>query len=238
MKNLKIFVGYDHRERIAANVCKYSIERNLLFDDNADVMFLKKNHLQSVGYNRNIPNDIESTEFTYTRFLVPWLMNYNGYAIFCDCDFLFLSDASELLYYIDESLAVSVVKHPTYTPNSHLKMDSIPQHSMPRKNWASLMVFNCGHPSVKEHLTLENINENPNGKSFHMLSWAKDEEIGSIPMEWNCLDDYYYMRNPKAIHYTDGGPWFEDYKETMYSDIWKRYEIEYVRNQWNNLPGV
>ena len=102
-------------------------------------------------------------------------------------------------------------------------MDGVAQHRAYRKNWASFILFNNSHPKNKR-LTTEFLNNHRPGLDFHQLRWLDDEDIGALPLEWNCLDDYYYLENPKAIHYTDGGPWFDNYKETMYSDIWKSIE--------------
>ena len=137
-----------------------------------------------------------------------------------DCDFLFLEDVQKLAEYINPDLAVSVVQHPSYEPHTDIKMDGVAQHRSFRKNWASLMVFNNEHPSNKI-LTSDYLNNHKPGIDFHHFKWLKDEEIGSIPLEWNCLDGYYNLAEPKAIHYTDGGPWFKDYKETQYSELWK-----------------
>ena len=106
-------------------------------------------------------------------------------------------------------------------------MGGINQHIMEKKNWASLIVFNNEHPSNKL-LTLEYINTRMPGKYLHQLEWCAPYEIGSIPLNWNTLDDYYFLDNPKAIHYTDGGPWFEDYKKTMYSDYWWKEYYDYT----------
>lgn len=217
---MKIFIGYDSRESVAADVCKHSLEKF----KNVDVDFLKIDEMKSIGYNRNF-FEKQSTEFTFTRFLIPHLMEYNGWALFCDCDFLFLADPNELFEYINPNYAVYVSKHPNYIPNSSIKMDNIEQHKMLRKNWASLMWINCAHPKVKQHLTLEKINTYQNGKWFHQFGWCDDNEIGSLPLEWNTLDGYYNFKNPKAIHYTDGGPWFKNYTNTQYSSVWnKNYE--------------
>ena len=86
-----------------------------------------------------------------------------------------------------------------------------------------MMVFNNEHPSNRT-LTNQYVNEHMPGRDLHTFKWLKDEEIGSIPLDWNCLDDYYLLENPKAIHYTDGGPWFDNYQETMYSDLWLEEE--------------
>lgn len=222
---MKIFIGYDSRESIAADVCKYSLEQ---FDD-VNVQYLKLDELKSSGYNRNFIEK-QSTEFTFTRFMIPHLCDYNGWALFCDCDFLFLQDPKELYRHMNPNKAVYVAQHPNYVPNGSLKMDGIEQHKMYRKNWASFMWINCGHSKVKEHLTLEKINTYQNGRWFHQFGWCEDREIGSLSLEWNTLDNYYDFENPKAIHYTDGGPWFDQYKSTRYSSLWIDAHQKYLSN--------
>ena len=208
----QIFIGYDKREAKAYDVCKFSIEQvsdikiNKLFSEDIET------------YNRDW-GEPQSTDFTFTRFWVPQLSNYEGWSFFVDCDFVFLADPLEILKDIDETKAAYVVQHPGYIPNSQIKMDGIAQHRAYRKNWASFILFNNSHPKNKR-LTTEFLNNHRPGLDFHQLRWLDDEDIGALPLEWNCLDDYYYLENPKAIHYTDGGPWFDNYKETMYSDIW------------------
>jgi hypothetical protein len=160
-------------------------------------------------------------------------MNYEGIGIFVDCDFLFLDDPKRLVdLYFDPKYAVMVCKHPLYTPNSVIKMDGVPQHTMPRKNWASLIMFNNKHPSIKRGLSWKRVNEHMPSRDLHQFKFLLDDEIGSIPLDWNCLDDYYHMMSPRAVHYTDGGPWFDNYKETMYSDLWKREEA--IMNSMRN----
>lgn len=172
---------------------------------------------------------LQSTAFTYTRFLIPHIQQYQGFSIFCDCDFLFLDDIVNLFNIVDRTKAVSVVKHPTYIPRNDTKMDGIQQHAMPRKNWASLMVFNNEHPANKT-LTPHYINTITPGRLLHQFDWLEDNQIGNLPLYWNVLDDYYLIDNPKAIHYTDGGPWFSEYKNTTYSHLWDRECDEYYEN--------
>ena len=148
--------------------------------------------------------------------------------MFVDCDFVFLDDPETLLDAVESWKPVSVCKHPQYVPNSAKKMDGIDQHSMPMKNWASLMLFNCAHPANKE-LTPDIINAVNPGRRLHQFDWIKDNFlIGSIPLDWNCLDEYYHLANPKAIHYTDGGPWFKNYEHTFYSRYWYNEYINMV----------
>lgn len=208
----QIFIGYDKREARAFDVCKYSIDQrseiktNKLFSEDIET------------YSRDW-GEPQSTDFTFTRFWVPFLSDFKGWSFFVDCDFLFLEDPLKILDNIDADKAVYVVQHPGYIPNSQIKMDGIAQHRAYRKNWASFILFNNEHPK-NQRLVPEFLNNHRPGLDFHQLRWLDDEDIGALPLEWNCLDDYYILENPKAIHYTDGGPWFDDYENTTYSQLW------------------
>jgi hypothetical protein len=211
-----VFIGYDQREDVAAHVCKYSIERRTSPEDEVHTRFLKTEDIP--GYGRVVVEP-QSTDFTFSRFWVPHLSDYKGFSVFCDCDFLFLDDIGELIRSVDPYAAVSVVKHPRYVPNSDTKMDNIPQHQSPRKNWASLMVFNNEHPRCK-YLSPKYLTNVVPGKKLHDFAWVADENIGSLSFDWNVLDGYYQLDNPRAIHYTDGGPWFSNHQDTYYSQHW------------------
>lgn len=230
MSILTIYVGHDSREQIAFDVCVSSLRKRT----NAKIVKLSSENIPE--YSRPKEQN-QSTDFTYTRFLVPFLNDYKGYALFVDCDFLFLDDPRKILSE-DVDLyhsAVSVCKHPQYVPRTEIKMDNIPQHSMYRKNWASLMMFACEHPANKI-LTPEYVNTIMPGKSLHQLNWIEDQKtIGSIPLDWNCLDEYYHLSNPRAIHFTDGGPWFDNYKSTMYSKYWHQ---EYNSMLYDTTPSI
>lgn len=213
-KTIQIYIGYDPREARAYDVCRSSIVRR------SKLPVHKLYSPDIPGYYRE-KEPMQSTDFTNTRWAVPALMGYEGIGIFVDCDFVFLEDPAQLIQrHFDPSKAVMVCKHPLYTPNSVIKMDGVPQHTMPRKNWASLIIFNNEHPSIKRGLSWKRVNEHMPSRDLHQFKFLLDDEIGSIPLDWNCLDDYYDLENPKAIHYTDGGPWFDNYERTMYSDIW------------------
>lgn len=224
VENLTIYVGHDPREQLAYDVCVSSLKRRT----KANIVKLSTDLIPE--YSRPKEKN-QSTDFTYSRFLVPYLMGYKGFAMFVDCDFIFLDDPAELLHdYEYWSKPVSVCKHPQYTPNSLIKMDGIQQHAMPKKNWASLMLFNCSHPDLKV-LTPDYVNTVMPGKTLHQFEWLEDQEdIGSIPLDWNCLDGYYHLASPKAIHYTDGGPWFKDYEHTFYSRRWFGEYLEMLIN--------
>jgi len=222
----QIFIGYEERERKAYDILRYQLRRDSSQKERAEVHALKSKNIPE--YNRNW-GEPQSTDFTFTRFWVPYLSNYTGYSMFLDCDFLWLGTLKEISMHIDPDMAVSVCKHPQYAPNTEQKMDDIPQHRSFRKNWASLMIFNNEHPAHKL-LTPDYLNNHRPGLDFHRFSWLHESEIGSIPLDWNCLDGYYHLQDPKAIHYTDGGPWFDKYKKTQYSHMWLSAEQQYDEN--------
>jgi len=219
MNDLKIYVGYDPREDLAYEVCRHSI---LTRTPEATVYPIKKTLLEKTGWYYRPVDRLASTEFTFTRFLVPALTHYRGWALFIDCDTLATTDLSELFNQADDKYAVMVVKH-NFHPLNQTKMDGKIQTTYPRKNWSSVMLFNCEHPSNKV-LTKELINDtSKDGAYFHRFSWLQDEEIGELHHEWNWLVGHYHNGdgNPKLIHFTEGGPWFKNYFNQDLSDVWK-----------------
>jgi hypothetical protein len=232
MNDVRVFIGYDKNEHIAAEVCKYSIIKRSNIK-HKQITYLKSEDIKEYTRPRE-PN--QSTDFTYTRFMVPYLSGFKGYSIFCDCDFLFLDDIKEIMRRVDPKVAISVVKHPTYVPNSQVKMDGIAQHIMDRKNWASLIVFNNSN-DYNTILTPEYVNTITPGRKLHTFDWLPDTQIGSLSLDWNVLDGYYQLDNPRAIHYSDGGPWFKNYKQTYYSNYWwdEYYEYTYSRGEQRTL---
>ncbi len=218
MKN--IYIGYDSREDLAFQVSKFSLLKK---SENISVHALKLIELREKKFYWREEDKLGSTEFTFSRFLVPELNNFNGWALFCDCDLLFLKDVNKLFELADDKYAVMCVQH-DYTPKEGTKMDGKQQTNYPRKNWSSVVLWNCSHPSNKQ-VNKELVN-NPEttGKYLHRFSWLKDEEIGSIPHNWNWLVGWYNEKkdgNPNAIHYTEGGPWFENYRFCDYHQVWK-----------------
>ena len=219
---MKVYIGFDSRQNYSQYydkvfnapymVCYQSI-RN--YNKDIEIKPIILDDLIKKGYYYRDVDPLASTEFTYSRFLVPFLNDYKGIAVFCDSDFLWNCDIEELLEFYDETDAVSCVQH-DYTPNTMTKMDGLQQTAYPRKNWSSLMMFNCEHPDTQK-LSVEVVNtESP--KYLHRMSWASS--IGSIPLTYNYLEgDYKYMENPKAIHFTNGGPWHET-GEGDYGDDW------------------
>jgi len=219
MKN-KVYIGYDPREDIAYQVCKWSIESR---NSNIEVIPLKQTELRNYGiYSREI-DPLASTEFTFTRFLIAELNKFDGWALFCDCDIIFRDDIQNLFNLADEKYAVMCAKH-DYNPTDGIKMDNQVQTQYPRKNWSSVMLVNCGHPSNKI-LTKELVNDpKTTGAFLHRFSWLKDSEIGEFSHEWNWLVDWYVPGKdgyPRGLHYTSGGPWFENYRFCELNHVWK-----------------
>ena len=154
MQPLRVYIGWDSREDLAFQVARQSLIKNSSIP--LEVIPIKVNELIDRGiYTREI-DPLASTEFTYSRFLTPSLAGFDGWAIFFDCDFLFFGDVKELLKYQDQKYAVCCVKH-DYSPKDSIKMDGQIQTNYPRKNWSSMMMFNCSHPSVK-NLSVEAVN--------------------------------------------------------------------------------
>jgi lipopolysaccharide biosynthesis glycosyltransferase len=223
---MKVFVGYDPREDIAYQVCKHSIVSK---QPNAEVRPLVQKELRDAGWYTRPVDKLASTEFTFTRFLVPELMNFNGWALFMDCDMILTTDIKELFDQADDKYAVMCVQH-DYTPKEGMKMDGQKQTVYPRKNWSSVVLFNCSHPS-NAVLTQDTVNEPElNGAYFHRFSWLKDEEIGELDHTWNYLVGVYDdIETPKLIHYTEGGPWFENYRNCEFHELWKK-ELQEMMN--------
>ena len=172
----KVFIGYDTREDIAYQVCKHSIETK---SSTVDVRPLKQQELRDAGWYSRPIDKLASTEFTFTRFLIPELTNFKGWAVFMDSDMILTTDIQELFDQADDKYAVMCVQH-DYKVTETTKMDGQKQTIYPRKNWSSMVLWNCGHPSNKV-VTQDFVNDPElNGAYMHRFSWLKDEEIGSI----------------------------------------------------------
>jgi len=220
------YIGYDSKEDIAYRVCKQSIINNA--SKKIDIKSLKLYELVAKNFYTRAVDPLASTEFTYSRFLVPALMNYKGWAIFCDCDFLFFKDIFLLLDSLEDNKAVYCVKH-EYTPKEKHKMDGQQQTIYPRKNWSSLIVYNCEHPSNKK-LTVDLVNSET-GSFLHQFRWLKDEEIGSIDERWNWLEGWTSIHNsdnPYAVHFTRGGPWFNEWQDVEFAKEWINERDKYL----------
>jgi lipopolysaccharide biosynthesis glycosyltransferase len=224
-ESLKIYVGYDSREDIAWQVCRFSLLRHTRAK--IEIHPIKQAALRELGIYTRGP-DKASTEFSLTRFLTPYLAAHDGWTIFVDCDFLFTTDVLNALNTADRSKAVHVVKH-EYTPSRAKKMDNQVQTTYPRKNWSSFMLFNNAHPAVMA-LTPQVVNrESP--AFLHRFGWIRDDSlIGELPLSWNFLVGEYALpeETPNAIHFTNGGPWFSNWQNADYADLWRAERDQYL----------
>ena len=215
----RIFIGWDRREPEAYEVAEFSLRRRSSIP--VAVMPIKLDELRSQSLYTRDADPLASTEFTYSRFLTPTLAGFKGWALFCDCDFLWLGDVAGLVQYARGSKAIYCVQH-DYRPTETTKMDGAVQTVYPRKNWSSLMLFNCGHAAVRS-LTPEVVNREP-GAYLHRMQWVRDEDIGALPVEWNWLEGWSEKPKhgtPKAVHFTRGGPWFEQWQHVEYGELWR-----------------
>lgn len=207
---LQIFIGYDSREVAAFHTLASSIMRHA--SKPVAIVPLIQSQLRAMGVYVRETGPTESTEFSLTRFLVPYLSGYQGISIFMDCDMLCRGDIWDLPSYLDSYSAVAVCQH-EYTPKTSIKMDGKVQTVYPRKNWSSLMVFDNGNYDCKQ-LTLSMVNSR-SASYLQQLQWT--DKIGALPLTWNWLvGEYEPDPEAKMLHYTLGGPWFDPwYKEAM-----------------------
>jgi hypothetical protein len=208
---LKIFIGYDGVESIAYHTLVQSIMEYTT--DPVSITPIKKSMLPCYTRERH---EKQSNEFSFTRFLVPYLCDYKGHALFIDCDQMFRVDVAELWKLIDTTKSVQVVKH-DYMPSTQVKYLGAIQYPYPRKNWSSVMLFNC--PRCKL-LTPHYVN-NASPMDLHRFAWTNDELIGELSPDWNHLvGEYDPNPDAKIAHWTLGGPWFTEYRDTEFHREW------------------
>ena len=236
-KPFKIFVGYDPREDLAYEVCCHSLRKRSSIP--IEITPIKQSELRKSGLYWRERGQTESTEFSFSRFLTPYLANYEGWAMFVDCDFLYLNDIKELRDLVDDKYAIMCVQH-DYTPKEKTKMDGVVQTVYPRKNWSSMVLYNCGH--MKNKMLTPDVVNSQTGAFLHRFQWLEDHEIGSIPFVWNFLVGHNKVDEndpsstfPKAIHYTLGGPWFDAWKDCEFGELWLN-ELEEYKKEANKKP--
>lgn len=211
---IPVFIGYDSREAVAYHVCANSIIRHA-----SQPVALAPLSLNNITSYREIHVD-GSNQFIYSRFLVPHLMNYQGWAIFMDGDMLLRADISELWALRDESKAVMCVHHDYKTKAAQKYLGSTNQ-DYPRKNWSSVVLWNCGHPA-NSVITPEFV-QNGTGAQLHRFTWLSDDLIGEIPIVWNWLpDEFGPSQDAKLLHWTLGTPCFHDYATAPMAEEWHR----------------
>jgi lipopolysaccharide biosynthesis glycosyltransferase len=214
---IRIFCGYDPREAVGYHCCSESIIKNSSLPVSITPLYLPQLQRYAESHTDG------SNQFIYSRFLVPWLCNYEGWAIWLDGDMIVKDDIVELWEMRDQEKAVQVVKHDYKTkfPDKYLGNKN---QDYPRKNWSSVILWNCSHLSLRG-LTPELIQESP-GSFLHRFSWIPDEQIGELPKTWNWLvEEYEHNDDAKLLHFTVGIPAFSEYVRCDHSkDWWNAYK--------------
>jgi hypothetical protein len=215
---LKIFIGYDSKEPSAFHVLAHSILRRASVP--VQITPLTQAALRAMGAYTRERGATESTEFSLTRFLVPYLSAYRGHAIFMDCDMLCQVDIAQIYDEIfqpeNTGAAVLVCKH-EYTPRAGAKFLGQQQTAYPRKNWSSFIVFDNTRCTA---LTPDYVN-GASGLDLHRFNWLPDHAIGALPLDWNHLvGEYAPKSDARVLHYTLGGPWFPETGGCDHADLW------------------
>jgi hypothetical protein len=213
MNTIRVFIGYDSREAVAYDVLAHSIQNRA--SQPVSITPVKLDQLKDVFHRER--NPLQSTEFSFSRFLVPWMCGFQGWAVFMDCDMLVLDDIARLWKLRDERFAVQVVKH-THVPKEEVKFLDAVQTKYEKKNWSSVMLMNCARCTA---LTPEFVNS-ATGLQLHQFKWLEgDQLIGEIPSQWNHLVGFDApRRDASLVHYTIGGPYFEEYRGCEYTAEW------------------
>ena len=218
MQPFKIFIGYDPREKIAFHVLSQSIIENSSIPVSITPIYLK--NLRK--FYRRKKRIKDSTEFSISRFLAPYLSNYEGYSLFVDCDFIIREDVAKLLK-IAKSNSKKVlwcVKH-NYVPKNKIKFLNEKQLLYSKKNWSSFVVYN----NRKCKILTPRFIEKANGLYLHQFRWTKDSLIGALPRQWNVLvGEQKIPKDFKSLHFTVGGPYFKKYKKSAGSNFWFKYK--------------
>jgi len=214
---IDIFIGYDEGEKIAYHILSESIRRN-----SSQPVSITPLCLSNIPEFTREKQENQSTDFAFSRFMVPSLRKYQGFSIFMDCDMMFRGDIAELWNKRNFIYSVMCCKH-DYEPTQHDKFRGAKNEKFEKKNWSSMMIFNN---SLCNRLTPDYVNE-ASGLELHQFKWLpNDDAIGTLDLEWNWLvGEYDYNPNAKNVHWTLGGPYFEDYARSDYADEW--FDIYY-----------
>jgi hypothetical protein len=238
--DLRIYIGWDASQMRAWNVAQWSLllearghapepRRLAMCELQAAGLYTRPTALRD-GRLWDVLSDAPmSTGHAIARFFVPLLCAYDGWALFTDGDVLFRRDVTELFALADPQYAVQVVKH-DHAPTSTIKMDGQAQTVYPRKNWSSVMLWNCGH-AAHRRLTRQLLNTVP-GRDLHAFCWLRDDEIGPLPVAWNWLVGSSPIDvTPALVHFTEGLPDQAGYEDVRYAASWwkiaryARYEL-------------
>ena len=215
---LNIFIGFDQREAVAYHVCSNSIIR--YSSELVAITPLALNNLKTYSENHSDG----SNAFIYTRFLIPHLMNYAGWALFIDGDMIFRDDIAKLWALRDESKAVLCVHHDYKTKASTKYLGSVNQ-DYPRKNWSSVVLWNCSHPANR--VVTADFVARGTGAQLHRFTWLDDSLVGELPIEWNWLpDEFGENQDAKLLHFTLGTPSFHECADVPMASEWHRERLK------------
>jgi lipopolysaccharide biosynthesis glycosyltransferase len=211
---IKVFIGYDPREAVAYSVLAHSIHARA----SAPVAVVPLMLSELAGVLTRERHPLQSTDFSFSRFLTPFLSAYADWSVFMDCDMLVLDDIAKLFALRDDRYAVMVVKH-DHVPREQKKFLDQPQTPYQKKNWSSVMLFNNAKCRA---LTPDYVNT-ASGLELHQFKWLENEGlIGELPSRWNHLVGYHPpRRDPSLVHFTLGGPYFDEYRECEYAEEWR-----------------
>lgn len=216
-KKLEIFIGYDEIERVAW----YTLAHSIIEKSSVPISLnpIATEHFRKFFTRKR--DSKQSNSFSFSRFVVPYLMNFTGYAIFMDCDMMLRTDIAEIIDVINTGpeKAVYVVPH-DYTPTDTVKYLNTKQYAYPRKNWSSFVVWNCGHK--KNRILSPEFFNSASGLELHRFAWLNDDEIGELDIRWNWLVGDYQdpPSDVKNVHWTLGGPYFSEFSEVDFAEEW------------------
>ena len=228
---IRVFIGFDPVEAQTWHVMAHSIMRQ----SSQPVSFtpVSLDNLKGVLTRERHP--LQSNDFAFSRWLVPYMSGYEGWSIFTDCDMIVRDDIAKLWALRDDKYAVMCVHH-NHVPKETTKYLGTPQTPYARKNWSSVMLFNNARCKA---LTPEYVNT-ATGLDLHQFKWIGDDEIGYIPAEWNHLEGYQpFDPHAKLIHWTIGGPYFKEYENADYHlDYWREHSFMNYVAQRDDLPNT
>lgn len=223
---MRVFIGYDSKENEAYRAAVKSLKMHSRIEMEPEPLVssrlqaggLLHRTVDTRGQMYDMPSNAPcSTEFAASRFLVPILCQ-TGWALFTDCDVIFMCDINEIMQHADPDKAVMVVRH-SHAGDEKNKMAGVTQTRYPRKNWSSVMLFNCDHPANRR-LTIHDVSNRP-GRDLHGFYWLHDSEIGELPAEWNWLVNVTEKpEKPCIAHFTLGGPWIDGWTPQPHDEIW------------------
>ena len=223
VETIPVFVGFDPREAIAYHVCCQSIIERA----SVPVAFHPL-HLGLLRQYKETHGD-GSNAFIYSRFLIPWMMGFSGHAIFVDGDMIVKADIAELWAERDLYSAVKVVKH-DYKTKAATKYLGNKNENYPRKNWSSVILWNCGHP--KNAILTPQYVMKASGRQLHRFEHLADSDIGDLPKEWNWMpQEEGPNQGAKLLHYTLGVPGIEYYAKGAQAEewFWAHGQVNYIQ---------